>query len=276
MSEPGPAVRSATAELFRLLVGAVKDYAIFLLDPEGRVASWNAGAERIKGYTAEEIVGHSFARFYPPEDRAAGVPDRMLARAAAEGRSVGQGWRVRRDGSRFYAHVTITALRDAAGRLQGFAKITRDITEQQRQQEELAAAATRFRTTVEHLLDPLAVLAAVRDADGQLVDFRYEYVNPAHLEEAPISGRDVLGRRLLELHPQATSSGLMDAYRKVVETGDPLVWDAVDYQGTVAGRPIHRVLDVRAARLDDGVLVTWRNVTERLRAEQELRRAMKR
>ena len=266
-------MRPATAELFRLLVAAVEDYAIFLLDPEGRVASWNAGAERIKGYTAEEILGHSFAQFYPPEDRAAGVPDRMLARAAAEGRSVGQGWRVRRDGSRFYAHVTITALRDAAGRLQGFAKITRDITEQQRQQEELAAAATRFRTTVEHLLDPLVVLASVRDADGQVVDFRYEYVNPAHLEEAPISGRDVLGRRLLELHPQAASSGLLDAYRKVLETGDPLMWDAVDYQGTVAGRPIHRVLDVRAARLDDGVLVTWRNVTERLRAEQELAQA---
>jgi PAS domain S-box-containing protein len=273
MSGPRPAARPVSGELFRLLVAAVEDYAIFGLDPQGRVVSWNAGAERIKGYTAEEILGHSFARFYPPEDEAAGVPERMLARAAAEGRSVGYGWRVRKDGSRFYAHVTITAVRDAAGRLQGFAKVTRDITEQQRQQEELAAAAARYRTTVEHLLDPLAILAAVRDADGQVVDFRYDYVNPAHLDQAPVSSGGVLGRRLLELYPQAASSGLLDAYRKVVETGDPLLWDAVRYQGAVAGQPIQRVLDIRAAKLDDGVLVTWRNVTERLRAEQELAHA---
>jgi PAS domain S-box-containing protein len=273
MSGSDPSVRPATGEQFRLLVAAVTDYAIFLLDPEGRVVSWNAGAERIKGYAAEEILGQSFARFYPPEDRAAGVPDQMLARATAKGHFVGYGWRVRKDGSRFYAHVTITAVRDPAGQLQGFAKVTRDITEQQRQQEELAAAEERYRTTVEHLLDPLAILAAVRDADGQLVDFRYDYVNPAHLEQAPVSGGDVLGRRLLELHPQAASSGLLDAYRKVVETGDPLLWDGVNYQGTVDGQPIQRVLDIRAAKLDDGVLVTWRNVTERLRAERELARA---
>jgi PAS domain S-box-containing protein len=257
-------------EQFRLLVAAVKDYAIFLLDPEGRVMSWNAGAERIKGYRAQEILGESFSRFYPPQDVEAGVPAMALAQAREHGRFVGYGWRVRKDGSRFYAHVTITALRDAGGVLWGFAKVTQDYTEQLGQQQELAASEERFRTTVEHLLDPLVLLSAVRDAEGKVVDFRYEYVNPAHVEQAPISGEDVIGRRLLELHREAVPSGLFDAYRKVVETGEPILWDAVGYQGTVADRPVERVLDIRVAKLDDGVLVTWRNVTERLRTQQQL------
>jgi PAS domain S-box-containing protein len=120
-----------TAEQFRLLVEGVKDYAIFLLDPEGRVASWNAGAERIKGYRAAEILGQHYGRFFEPHDAAAGKPGRALARAAREGRYAGRGWRVRKDGSRFYAHVTINALFDETGQLKGFAKITRDVTADQ-------------------------------------------------------------------------------------------------------------------------------------------------
>jgi PAS domain S-box-containing protein len=119
---------AASADQFRLLVDAVKDYAIFLLDPEGRVVSWNAGAERIKGYTAEEILGQHFSRFYEPDDVAAGLPAQMLARAAQEGRVQGRGWRVRKDGGRFYAQVTLTALVDDQGRLSGYAKITQDVT----------------------------------------------------------------------------------------------------------------------------------------------------
>jgi PAS domain S-box-containing protein len=118
----------ASDEQFRLLVEAVKDYAIFLLDPQGRVVSWNAGAERIKGWSAEEILGQEFTRFYEPDDVAAGLPATMLARAAREGRVQGRGWRVRKDGRRFYAHVTITALFDDSGRLVGYAKITQDVT----------------------------------------------------------------------------------------------------------------------------------------------------
>jgi PAS domain S-box-containing protein len=258
------------SEQFRLLVAAVRDYAIFLLDPEGRVMSWNAGAERIKGYRADEILGESFTRFYPPRDVEAGVPAAALQRAREQGRFVGYGWRLRKDGSRFYAHVTITALRDADGRLWGFAKVTQDYTEQLAQQQELAASEQRLRAAVEHLLDPLVLLSAVRDDEGKVVDFRYEYVNPAHVEQAPVSGEDVIGRRLLELYREAVTSGLFDAYRKVVETGEPILWDAVSYQGTVSDRPIERVLDIRAAKVDDGVLVTWRDVTERLRTQQQL------
>jgi PAS domain S-box-containing protein len=97
-------------EQFRLLVESVTDYAIFLLDPSGRVMSWNPGAERIKGYSAAEIVGQHFSLFYPPEDRAAGKPDAALGRAERDGRSQYEGWRVRKDGTRFWSDVVITAL----------------------------------------------------------------------------------------------------------------------------------------------------------------------
>jgi PAS domain S-box-containing protein len=126
---------------FRLLVEAVKDYAIFLLDPDGRVVSWNAGAERIKGYTADEILGQEFTRFYEPDDIAAGLPATMLARAAAEGRTQGRGWRVRKDGRRFYAQVTITALFNGQGGLIGYAKITQDVTAELEADDALAGAA---------------------------------------------------------------------------------------------------------------------------------------
>jgi PAS domain S-box-containing protein len=113
----------------RHLVNAVVDYAIFQLDRDGVIATWNAGAERIKGYVADEIIGQHFSRFYTEEDRAAGVPARALATAATEGRFEAEGWRVRKDGTRFWASVVIDAIRDDAGELVGFAKVTRDITD---------------------------------------------------------------------------------------------------------------------------------------------------
>jgi PAS domain S-box-containing protein len=267
--------RTTVGDQFRLLVDAVRDYAIFLLDPEGQVVSWNAGAERIKGYSADEILGESFARFYEPADVAAGKPQAVLREAAAQGRFAGRGWRVRKDGTRFYAHVVVTALRDESGTLQGFAKVTQDVTEQRRQQEELEASAARFQTTVEHLQDPLAILAAVRDDDGRLVDFRYEYVNLAHAtqDQVPQGMASAMGHQLLELHPEAEASGLLEAYRAVVETDEPLIWDAFVGERTVGGRRLRRVLDLRVSKLDDGLLITWRDVTERLRTQRQLEEA---
>ncbi|MES2184062.1 MAG: PAS domain S-box protein [Pseudomonadota bacterium] len=123
---------------FRLLVQGVTDYAIYMLDPEGRVTNWNAGAERIKGYTRAEVVGTHFSRFYTPEDRENGIPQQALSIASAAGRFEHEGWRVRKDGSRFRAHVVIDQLRDSEGQFIGYAKITRDITA-----KEEAAAALR-------------------------------------------------------------------------------------------------------------------------------------
>ena len=127
-------------ERFRLLVQGVTDYAIFMLDPDGVVTNWNSGAARIKGYTEAEIVGQHFSRFYTEEDRAAGVPVRALETAKREGRFEAEGWRVRKDGTRFWASVVLDAIRDDTGQLIGFAKVTRDITERQRTQEALEQA----------------------------------------------------------------------------------------------------------------------------------------
>ncbi|WP_144638614.1 PAS domain-containing sensor histidine kinase [Bordetella genomosp. 13] len=125
---------------FQLLVEAVKDYAIYLLDADGYVSSWNSGAERFKGYTANEIIGRHFSVFYTPEDRAAGVPWRALEVAAREGRFESEGWRLRKDGSRFWTHVVIDPIRDEAGQLIGYAKVTRDVTEKRQAEEEVQRA----------------------------------------------------------------------------------------------------------------------------------------
>jgi PAS domain S-box-containing protein len=136
-----------------LLVQSVVDYAIFMLSPEGRVASWNPGAQRIKGYTSHEIIGAHFSRFYPEKDRAAGVPQQALLTATEAGRFSAEGWRIRKDGSRFWAMVVIDAIRDDAGRLLGFAKVTRDMTEQRRAQLETLESERRFRLLVQGVTD---------------------------------------------------------------------------------------------------------------------------
>ena len=145
-------------ERFRLLVESVQDYAIFMLDPQGNVATWNAGAERIKGYRVDEIVGRHFSRFYTEEDRAAGRPQRLLAAAARDGRVEDEGWRVRKDGSRFWADVVLTAVHDASGALVGFAKVTRDLTERRLGEEERLRLA-RAEEAV-HLRDEFLSIAS--------------------------------------------------------------------------------------------------------------------
>jgi PAS domain S-box-containing protein len=153
-------------ERFRLLVDCVKDYAIFMLDPQGHVVSWNAGAARIKGYSREEIVGQHFSVFYAPEEAAAGKPARELAIARQIGHVEDEGWRVRKDGTTFWANVVITAMHDESNRLRGFAKVTRDLTER-RQREELERSGERMRqflaTLAHELRNPLA---PVRNAIG--------------------------------------------------------------------------------------------------------------
>ncbi len=145
-------------ERFRVLVEGVRDYAIFLLDPAGHVTSWNQGAERIKGYRADEIMGRHFSAFYQPEDAAAGEPARGLRVAEEEGRFEAEGWRLRKDRSRFWASVVITALRDEAGRLRGFAKVTRDITDRKRMQDQLLEAEHREVVKLREHADRMAAL----------------------------------------------------------------------------------------------------------------------
>ena len=133
--EAHPTQEALSAESARLLLQSVKGYAIYLMDPGGHIISWNPGAQSIKGYTADEVLGKHFSLFYTPEDRASGGPERELL-AATAGVHEEEGWRLRKDGQRFWAHVTLTPLYTEAGTLRGFAKVTRDMTEQRRAQEQ--------------------------------------------------------------------------------------------------------------------------------------------
>jgi PAS domain S-box-containing protein len=156
----------APAEMFRLLVASVADYAIFLLDPTGHVRTWNEGARRIKGYAAEEIIGRHFSAFYMPEDLSSGKPEHGLRVAADEGHWEDEGWRVRKDGTHFWASVVITALRDEDGQLVGFAKVTRDLSERRRAEEERAQLLAReqaARVVAETTLARLRAIQAVTE-----------------------------------------------------------------------------------------------------------------
>ena len=152
------------SDLHELLIRSVVDYAIFMLDPEGRVVSWSPGAERIKGYAADEIIGEHFSRFYTDEDRTAGIPKAALAQAAETGRFTTEAWRVRKDGSRFWAMVVIDPIRQD-GKLIGFVKITRDMTEQHNAQLAALESERKFRLLVQgvtdyaiYMLDPKEVI----------------------------------------------------------------------------------------------------------------------
>ena len=204
---------------FRLLVDQVKDYAIFMLDPGGHVRTWNRGAERIKGYRADEIVGHHFSRFYTEEDVRAGKPERELAVAAAEGRCEDEGIRVRKDGSTFRASVVITALRDEDGSLRGFSKVTRDVTERRRADEErvrlaraeegsrardefLGIASHEFRTPITtlglqtELLSRMGGETPLASARPRLEAIHRQTVRLAHLVQALLDVTHITAGRL--------------------------------------------------------------------------------
>jgi diguanylate cyclase (GGDEF)-like protein/PAS domain S-box-containing protein len=155
------------SDVYRLLVASLTDYAVIVLDPDGIVRSWNPGAERIKGWTADEIVGRSFETFYTPESLAVGHPDRELERARAMGRYDEEGWRVRADGTRFWAHFVITALFDPDGHLVGFGKVTSDLTDRKHAEEQLANTLALLRDTA--LSDALTGLANRRAWDDGLL-----------------------------------------------------------------------------------------------------------
>ena len=195
-------------ERFRLLVESVRDYAIFMLDPRGVVLTWNAGAERFKGYRANEIVGRHFSTFYPPEALARGLPAHELEVAEATGTFEDEGWRVRKDGSLFWANVVITAVRDASGALVGFAKVTRDLTQRRHQEEALRQSEERFRLLVEGVAEYAIFML---DVNGRIATWNVgaERIKGYRAEEA-------IGRHFSMFYPEeARESGWPEYELKV-------------------------------------------------------------
>lgn len=227
---------SESEERFRLLVEGMQDYAIFLLDPEGRIATWNAGAERFKGYEPEEIIGEHFSRFYTPEDIARRHPWNELEVAAREGRYEEEGWRVKKDGSRFWASVVITALRGEDGGLRGFGKVTRDITERRQRERERAAAETLEQQR--HFLKD--VLLSVTEGKLRLCDGTSEL--PAPLSPEPVGDPIPLSRRALKAVRErvaevAASCGMpKDSLQDLVTAASECAMNAVQHAGGGAAR----------------------------------------
>jgi PAS domain S-box-containing protein len=180
--------------LYRLLVESVLDYAIFALDPRGHIISWNAGAERIKGYRPDEIIGRHFSKFYPPEDIKSNKPGWELEVAERDGRIEDEGWRVRKDGTQFWANVVITALRDRDGSLVGFAKVTRDLTERRRADEQLRQSEERFRLIVQNVRDYGIFML---DSDGRVASWN----EGAHRIKG-YTADEIIGRHFSTFYPE--------------------------------------------------------------------------
>jgi PAS domain S-box-containing protein len=238
---------------FRLLVQGVTDYAIFMLDLQGIVSEWNTGARRIKGYDAEEIIGQHFSRFYTEEDRAAGVPERALEQARTTGQFEAEGWRVRKDGSRFWASVVIDALRDEDGVLVGFAKVTRDITDRRKAQQ--AAEEVREQMAQIQRLEALGQLTAgVAHNFSNLIQIILSGVRLANASAAnPKHLRRILANMATAAKKRAGLTEHLLAFSQDLPT-KPAMVDTADHIRRAAdlfGRSVHGRIRVGVVLDDD-------------------------
>lgn len=258
----------ASEQRFRLLVEGVVDYAIYMLDPNGVITNWNRGAERIKGYAAEEVVGQHFSRFYTPDERAAGAPAMALAAALRDGRFDAEGWRVRKDGSRFWASVVIDPIRDDDGVLIGFAKITRDVTERKSALEALTESERQFRTLISgvvdyaiFMIDPNGIVSNWNTGAQHIKGYEADEIVGQHISRFYTDEERAAGKPLRALKI-ATEQGRYEAEGWRVRKDGSLFWASV-------------IID--AIRDDGGGLVGFakitRDITEKRQAQLELQKA---
>jgi PAS domain S-box-containing protein len=250
-------------ERFRLLVNGVKEYAILTLDPAGNITSWNQGAERIKGYKANEIVGRHFSAFYPPEDIRNGIPERELETVISEGRFEAEGSRVRKDGTRFWASVVITALTDETGKLRGFSKVTRDITERKRAKELLQESEERHRKLFDNNPHPTWVY------DRQTL--RFLAVNAAAIRKYGYSSDEFLGMTIKDIRPAEDVPALLESVNALRDGNESAgVWRHRQKNGTVIDVEITSYALTFVGR--DAEVVVAVDVTQRKRDEAEKRK----
>jgi len=259
-----------SGRLFAAVVGSVKDYAIFMLDPSGNVATWNAGAEVIKGYRADEIVGRHISIFYTPEDVAAGKPQALLAAAVAEGRVEEEGWRVRKDGSRFWADVVITPIADGGGQM-GFVKVTRDLTDRKRAEDELRRNEASLRATLYGIGD--GVLAA--DETG-----RVTRINPVAERLTGWLETEALTRPIEEVFRivnEETRAAAMNPVTRVLAEG--VVVGLANHTALISRDGRERPIADSGAPIFDaegktiGAVLVFRDVSEERHAEEALRQS---
>jgi PAS domain S-box-containing protein len=254
-------------ELFRTLVEGVRDYAIYMLDPEGRIATWNAGAERIEGYTAAEAIGRPMDIVMLPEDLATGKAERALEMAAREGRCEDEGWRRRKDGTRYWSNVVLTALRDPSGALQGFAKVSRDMTERKRYEEALRKSEERTRSILETAIDAIVVM----DTEGEVHEW-----NPAAERMFGYARSQAIGKKLgdLIIPPYLREQHRLGLARYLVDGTGPMLNQRVE---TIAVRadgtefPVELAITVTNTNGNSMFTGYISDITERKRAEEEVR-----
>jgi len=249
--------------LFQLLVESVRDYAIYALDPTGVIMSWNAGAERIKGYRADEVIGRHFPIFYTAEDLANGKPARELEQAARHGRVEDAGWRVRKGGTHFWASVVVTALRDTTGRLVGFAKVTRDLTDQRRSDEQLRTSEERLRILIGSVKDYGIFML---DPDGRVASW-----NEGARRIKGYEADEIIGRHFSVFYPEAArSSGFPDYELEVAR--DVGRFEDEGWRVRKDGTQFWANVVITALHADDGSLMGFakvtRDLTERRLAQQ--------
>lgn len=255
----------AAEDRYKLLIESVVDYAIYMLSPVGEIISWNAGARRFKGYEEHEIVGTNFARFYTEEDRSAGLPQKALASAARHGKFENEGWRVRKDGSRFWCHVVIDPIRASGGELLGFAKVTRDLTEQRVAQEALRQSEEQFRRLVLGVTDYAIYML---DPDGVITNW-----NAGAQRIKGYLPEEVIGRHFsIFFEPQARQSGEPErSLRVALSEGrfENRAWrvrkDGTRFFANVVLDPI---------RNDDGTLLGFAKITKDITESEQAQVAL--
>ena len=241
-----------TNDPFRLLVQSIVDYAIYMLDAKGNVTSWNAGAERIKGFQTDEIVGKHFSNFYTEEDRKAGAPQKVLETARREGKFVGEGWRVRKDGTRFWASVVVDRINDENGNLLGFAKITRDMTEQREAQHALLEAERRFRILVQGVTDYAIYML---DPEGRVTNW-----NAGAERIKGYSPEEIVGEHFSRFYtPEEIESGVP---KRALETArDTGRYEAEGWRVRKDGTRLWASVVIDAIKDENGKLIGFAKIT---------------
>ena len=253
---------------YRLLIESVTDYAIYMLDPKGIVTSWNPGAQRFKGYDASEIIGQHFSRFYPEEDRQAGLPGRALQIAAEVGRFETEGWRVRKDGSRFWTHVVIDSIRAPSGELLGFAKITRDLTERKRAEEVLRRSQEQFRLLVQSVTDYAIYML---DKDGKVASW-----NAGAERIKGYAPEEIIGQHFSRFYSEEDREGGLPEHALEVAAREGR-FEREGWRVRKDGTRFWANVVIDAIRDADGTLIGFakitRDITEKLEAQRALEAA---